>query len=44
MADELAQHRYIGTGLIHRVARDVQRRFYDPPDLSGSGGVSKYRH
>jgi hypothetical protein len=29
----------IGEGLVHRVARTVQRRFFDPPQL----GESKYR-
>ena len=44
MAVELARHRgEIGPGLIHRVARDVQKRYFDAPDLFGSGGVSKYQ-
>jgi hypothetical protein len=29
----------IGEGSVHRVARTVQRRFFDPPQL----GESKYR-
>ena len=40
LAAELAQHPVIGEGLIHRVARDVQRKYFDPPDLSGSGAAS----
>ena len=40
LADELAQHPgEVGAGLIHRIARDLQRRFFTPPDLSG---CSKY--
>lgn len=31
--------RQFGPGLVHRVARDLQRRYFDPPDLSG---VAKY--
>ena len=31
---------HIGVGLIHRVIAPIQRRYRDPPDLTGS--VAKY--
>jgi hypothetical protein len=37
---ELEKHPVVGPGLIHRVCRDLQRRYFDPPNLSGI--VSKY--
>lgn len=33
----------IGPGVVYRVAAQVQREFFDPPDLSKSRDVSKYR-
>jgi hypothetical protein len=35
--------REIGPGLVHRVVAQVQREFFDPPDLSRMAGSSKYR-
>jgi hypothetical protein len=34
----------IGPGLVHRVVVEVQRKYFDPPDLSsgGAAGRSKY--
>jgi hypothetical protein len=31
----------IGEGLVHRVARVVQRRFFDPPTLPNSGKMAR---
>ena len=31
--EEEAARTSVGPGLVHRVARTVQRRFYDPPQL-----------
>ena len=41
VAAELGRHREIGPGLIHRVAREQQRKHFEPP-LMGSNHVSKY--
>jgi hypothetical protein len=32
--EEEAARTCVGPGLVHRVARTVQRRFFDPPELS----------
>jgi hypothetical protein len=32
----------IGPGVVHRVCAELQRRFWDPPDLHAAG-ASKYR-
>jgi hypothetical protein len=39
LAQELREPQ-LGPSVIHRVARNLQRQFFDPPDLSGI--VSKY--
>ena len=33
----------LGDGVVHRVIRDVQRRHWDPPDLTGTGRRSRWR-
>jgi hypothetical protein len=33
----------IGPDVVHRVVAETQRQFFDPPDLSRSNDVSKYR-
>jgi hypothetical protein len=40
IAQELAGHRDLGDGSVYRVVRDLQRKFFSPPDLSHS---TKYR-
>jgi hypothetical protein len=32
----------LGDGFVQRVCRDVQRKYYDPPDLGHGHGVTKY--
>jgi hypothetical protein len=39
VAAELAKHPALGPGIVGRVVRDVQRSYFDPPNLSGA---SKY--
>ena len=39
LAQELSRHQQLGPGLIARIAKDLQRVFFSPPDLSG---ISKY--
>ena len=39
----LAGRDVIGPGVVHQVVRELQRQFFDPPDLSHAGGGSKYR-
>ena len=39
VAAELAEHPALGPGIVGRVVRDVQRSYFDPPNLSGA---SKY--
>ena len=36
LATELSQHSEIGPGLIGRLARDMQRRYLEPPALHGN--------
>jgi hypothetical protein len=31
VAQELAKYTTLGTGLVHRVTAECQRRFFDPP-------------
>jgi hypothetical protein len=31
----------VGIGSVHRVARTVQRRFFDPPQLPNAGKVAR---
>jgi len=34
----------VGPGTVHRICAEVQRRHFDPPDLSrAAGGSGKYR-
>jgi len=40
LAAELEGQRQLGPGIVHRVCRDLQRRYFDPPNLSGI--ISKY--
>jgi len=44
-ARELARLPMVGDGVLHRVIMQVQRQYFDPPDLSAPthGRVSKYR-
>jgi hypothetical protein len=35
VATELGRYLEVGPGLVHRIARETQRRFFDPPDLTG---------
>jgi hypothetical protein len=30
-----------GPGVVHRVARTVQRRFFDPPELPNAGNMAR---
>jgi hypothetical protein len=39
VAAELEQHQQRGPGAIYRAVRDLQRKFFDPPDFTG---LSKY--
>ena len=42
VAERLHDCREIGPGVIFRVAREVQREFFDPPKLNGRIGAYKY--
>ena len=43
VAAELERYRSdIGPGLVARVAREAQRKVFDPPSFSGDRGVGKY--
>jgi hypothetical protein len=41
IAAELAKHAERGLGLVHRLVRDLQRRYFDPPNLVG--GNARWR-
>jgi hypothetical protein len=43
VATSLGGYREIGPGLIHRICAEAQRHFFDPPDLTKTKDVSKYR-
>jgi hypothetical protein len=36
IANILADQRELGPGVVFRIIRDVQREFFDPPELIGS--------
>jgi hypothetical protein len=38
VAAELAKHREIGAGIVGRVVREVQRRYFDPPKFQNGHG------
>jgi hypothetical protein len=40
---ELSSFADVGDGSIGRVCRELQRQFFDPPNLSGANDASKYR-
>jgi hypothetical protein len=39
--EEEAARTSVGPGLVHRVARTVQRRFFDPPELPNAGKMAR---
>jgi len=43
VAASLQSYGEIGPGAIHRVCAEAQRAFFDPPDLSRSRDVSRWR-
>ena len=43
VAHALSGRKEIGPGVVHQVCRELQRQFFDPPDLSRAAGASKYR-
>jgi hypothetical protein len=43
IATTLEGYRELGPGLVFRTIAQVQRKHFDPPDLSRSGYGSKYR-
>jgi hypothetical protein len=42
LADALRQRGEIGPGVVYRVIRDVQRRFFRPPEFEEAHRSSKY--
>jgi hypothetical protein len=43
LAAELEKYPEVGPGLVHRIARDLVRRYFDPPNLSDiSRSAGKY--
>jgi len=43
VASALATCGVIGPGVVHRICSEIQRRYFDAPELDGRGGVPKYR-
>ncbi len=43
VAHALSGRKEIGPGVVHQVCRELQRQFWDPPDLSRAAGTSKWR-
>jgi len=42
LADALRQHGELGPGAVHRAIRDVQRRFFRPPEFEDVHRSSEY--
>ena len=42
VAAHLAGQPAIGDGIVGRVCRDLQKQFFDPPDIGHGNGVSKW--
>jgi len=42
LADALRQRGEIGSGVVHRAIRDVQRRFFRPPEFEEAHPPSEY--
>jgi len=42
VAEELSTCTEIGPGVVGRVCREAQRKFFDPPQIDGPGAGSKY--
>jgi hypothetical protein len=36
VADELSRCGQVGPGVVHRICREMQRKFFDAPDLDGA--------
>jgi hypothetical protein len=43
VAARLRDEPVLGDGIVSRIAKDLQRLYLKPPDLSGTPGSSKYR-
>jgi hypothetical protein len=43
LAHALQSEPIVGDGLLYRLARELRRQFWSPPDLSKGNDVSKYR-
>jgi hypothetical protein len=43
VARALSGRDVVGPGTVHQVCRELQRQFFDPPDLSRAAGTSKWR-
>ena len=43
VASALGGYREIGPGIVHRICAETQARYFNPPDLSTTKDVSKYR-
>jgi hypothetical protein len=38
VAHQLSTHAELGLGAVHRMVRETQRRYFDPPNLVGGSG------
>jgi len=43
VAIALSGHDVVGPGVVHQVCRELQRQFFNPPNLEHGGGQSKRR-
>jgi hypothetical protein len=43
VARALSGRDVVGPGTVHQVCRELQRQYFDPPDLSRAAGTSKWR-
>jgi hypothetical protein len=41
VAAELEAKRQVGEGLVHRLARTIQRKYFDPPQLPNASPVHR---
>ena len=43
VAHALSGHDVVGPGVVHQVCRELQRQFFNPPDLSRGNDTSRWR-
>jgi hypothetical protein len=42
IAHQLSSQPELGPGAVHRLVRETQRRYFDPPHINGGNGVPRW--